>query len=132
MKNLLNKVLLTLIIGNIFIFTEIAQNNISYGKNTLDSEILKCLPKGAKIAVIRDIEGEKLGVKNTDVDGDGEKEVVIAYYTEPHEYTNESFFRRAHVKILKKLVSVLLKFGIVEDGVVNLEVELTYRKWEEV
>jgi hypothetical protein len=39
------------------------------------------------------------------VDADGQEEIVVAYYTTPHEYiisgqAQEGFFRRAHVRVL--------------------------------
>lgn len=79
------------------------------------NEVLKCLPKNSRIATFNKIVEGKIGLKIADVDNDGKKEIIVAYYTEPHEYvtngeTDEKFFKRAHVKILKnedgKLVEV--------------------------
>lgn len=60
------------------------------------------LPEKAQIAKIKLFQKEKMGVIRQDIDGDEKAEIIIAYYTEPHDYTDERFFRRAHVKILKE------------------------------
>ncbi|MFQ5810838.1 MAG: hypothetical protein ACE5JM_14575 [Armatimonadota bacterium] len=82
-----------------------------------DEELLRCLPPGARIARIpsvftrqRRVKQWRQGVVAADTDADGRKELVVAYYTPPHEYVakgredrkpREGFSQRAHVRVLE-------------------------------
>jgi hypothetical protein len=78
-----------------------------------ETDLLTYLPEGAKLADIPFIQfGPTEETKKTrpnvfyaDVDDDAEKEIIVAYYTPPHDYIidgkpQEAFFRRAHVRVL--------------------------------
>ena len=78
-----------------------------------ETEILVYLPEGAKLADVpfvqfgpdEEIKKTRQNVFYADVDDDGEKEIIVAYYTPPHEYiindkVQKGFFTRAHVKVL--------------------------------
>lgn len=76
-------------------------------------EILTYLPEEARLADIpvvqfgrtQETKRIKQNVLYADVDGDSEEEIILGYYTIPHEYiingdVQKGFFRRAHVKVL--------------------------------
>ncbi len=97
----------------------------NFASEITEEKILKLLPADSQIAEVpaavyrsKNAEGRvqvryesKKGIINADLTGDGKEEVVVAYYTPPHDYiingnTQESFFERAHVAI----------FEVTEDG----------------
>lgn len=78
-----------------------------------ETDLLTYLPHGAKLADIPFVQfGPSEETKKTrpnvlyaDVDADRQAEIIVAYYTPPHDYiingqAQEGFFRRAHVKVL--------------------------------
>jgi hypothetical protein len=78
-----------------------------------ETDLLTYLPEGAKLADVPFVQfGPTEETKKTrpnvfyaDVDADGQEEIIVAYYTPPHEYiingkAQKAFFTRAHVKVL--------------------------------
>jgi len=78
-----------------------------------ETDLLTYLPHDAKLADIPFVQfGPTEETQRTrpnflyaDVDADREQEIIVAYYTPPHDYiisgqAQEEFFRRAHVKVL--------------------------------
>jgi len=76
-----------------------------------ETDILTYLPAGSRLAddipIVQfgTMQEKRPNIFYADTDGDGEKEIIVAYYTLPHEYGDnpenaEAYFRRAHVKVL--------------------------------
>lgn len=97
-----------------------------------EEELLKLLPPNSKIAEIpivryrsKNEDGSirvtyqtKKGIINVDVTGDGKEEIIVAYYTPPHNYyvekngkmiPDENFFQRARVVIFETTENGLKK-----------------------
>lgn len=109
-------------------FVLIAAVAPNYAAERTEEKILKLLPADSQIAEVPaavhhsknsagmvQVKREfKKGIINADLTDDGKEEVVVAYYTPPHDYiingnARENFFERAHVAI----------FEVTEDGFIK-------------